>query len=178
MYRFNLLGHLNETFHQDLFFSLLSDTLYCFSLAKQQIEFTIHDPSQILKDEKMMEMLNNDDDKGVSFTWNSDPIASVLHSNNETNKKNQQTKNQNKTRNFQIFFNLKSYRPYFIISISLLQIVIFVIELIYNQGVTPGWWINLNQTTLINMGGLFLLIHYLIFSKHNEFVIFIISLCQ
>jgi hypothetical protein len=102
-----------------------------------------------------MEMLNNDDND-LTFTSNSDSIVSFLHPNNET-------KNQNKTRKVQIFFNLKSYRPYFIISISLLQIVVFVIELIYNQGVTPGWWINLNQTTLIDLGGFYLLFHYLVF---------------
>jgi len=132
-----------------------SESQYISLKLKRNVENTTNESLHIVRDEKVLEMLSNDDSLSVS---NSETAAVQFYppeSNVAQRKKEEATRKkarQRTARKYQIFPNVKAYRPYFTISVSLLQIVIFAIELVYNNGVTSGWWINVNQTTLINLG--------------------------
>ncbi len=54
------------------------------------------------------------------------------------------------------FLNLKLHRrAYFTFTITAIDMIMFIVQLVVNQGVTKGWWLNVSLDSLIQLGAKF-----------------------
>jgi membrane associated rhomboid family serine protease len=92
------------------------------------------------KDEQLLEMLQSTD----TDTQQDKFIMSQLESDGAV---------QHKRHRPRPFLNLKLHRrAYFTFTITAIDLIMFIVQLVVNQGVTAGWWLNVSIDSLIQLG--------------------------